>query len=65
VAWQQAVGVDGEATELGQLADQDRQRQPVHVAQLRRARQKVATKPNRSNPATTVSPPTSSASTDA
>ena len=31
-----AVGVDGEAAQLGQLADQDRQRQAVHVTRLGR-----------------------------
>ena len=37
----QAVGVDGEPEELRQLADQDRQGEAVHVADLGRLGQQV------------------------
>jgi hypothetical protein len=37
----EAVSVDGEAEELGELADQDGQRQSVHVTEHRRLRQQV------------------------
>ena len=39
------VGVDGEPEQLGQLADEDRQREPVHVADLGRLGQQVGDEP--------------------
>ena len=46
----QPVGVDGEAEQLGQLADDDRQRQPVHVADLGRLGQQVGDEPEVGEP---------------
>ena len=43
-------GIDGEPEELGQLADDDRQREPVHVADLGRLRQQVRDEPEPGQP---------------
>ena len=46
----QAVGVDREAEQLGQLADDDRQRESVHVADLGRLREQVGHEPEVGDP---------------
>ena len=60
------VGVDREPEQLRQLADEDRQRQPVHVADLRRLREQVGDEPEpRDARPTSMIAPTISASIDA
>ena len=46
----QSVGVGREAEQLRQLADQDRQRQPVHVADLGRLGEQVGDEPELRDP---------------
>jgi hypothetical protein len=46
------VGVGREADQLGQLSDDDRDRQPVHVADLDLARQQVGNEPEFAEPET-------------
>jgi hypothetical protein len=46
----QPVSIDGEPEELGQLTDDDGQRQPVHVADLGRLRQQVRDEPELGQP---------------
>ena len=45
----QPVRVNGEPEELRQLPDQDRERKPVHVADLRRPREQVGDEPESRN----------------
>ena len=62
---QQGVGVHREAEQLGELPDQDGEREPVHVADLGRPGQQVRDEPEAEHAASIVMAPTISASIEA